>query len=134
MLRRFRDHSRDLKRTWKKRLIFSKDSVGLQDIPNPCQHDSTFIGPAPTRSTKPVKDRSADPLGITVLYEPQAQHTADIIFVHGLGGSSLQTWSKDGDPNLRWPQQWLPLEPNICEARILTFGYNALFGRRRSAL
>ncbi|EER27671.1 hypothetical protein CPC735_030070 [Coccidioides posadasii C735 delta SOWgp] len=132
MLRRFRDHSRDLKRTWKKRFIFSKESVGLQDIPNPCEHDSTFIGPAPTLSTKPVKDRSADPLGITVLYEPQAQHTADIIFVHGLGGSSLQTWSKDGDPNLRWPQQWLPLEPNICEARILTFGYNALFGRRRS--
>ncbi|EFW22637.1 conserved hypothetical protein [Coccidioides posadasii str. Silveira] len=110
MLRRFRDHSRDLKRTWEK---------------------STFIGPAPTRSTKPVKDRSADPLGITVLYEPQAQHTADIIFVHGLGGSSLQTWSKDGDPKLRWPQQWLPLEPETCKARILTFGYNAPFQRGR---
>nr|KMM67566.1 hypothetical protein CPAG_03899 [Coccidioides posadasii RMSCC 3488] len=131
MLRRFRDHSRDLKRTWEKRFIFSKESVGLQDIPNPCQHDSTFIGPAPTRSTKPVKDRSADPLGITVLYEPQAQHTADIIFVHGLGGSSLQTWSKDGDPKLRWPQQWLPLEPETCKARILTFGYNAPFQRGR---
>lgn len=72
-------------------------------------------------------DRRDDPLGITVLYRPQRQHTADIIFVHGLGGSSLQTWTKDQDPSSRWPQRWLPLEPDICTARILTFGYNARF-------
>lgn len=26
-----------------------------------------------------------------------------------------------------WPQQWLPLDPDICSSRILTFGYNARF-------
>lgn len=52
---------------------------------------------------------------------------ADIIFVHGLGGSSRKTWSKHGDPSLFWPATFLPLEPDIEEARILTFGYNSNF-------
>lgn len=26
-----------------------------------------------------------------------------------------------------WPQEWLPLEPGLRDARILTFGYNAHF-------
>ena len=73
------------------------------------------------------RHRSHEPLGLTVLYEPQTRRTVDIIFVHGLGGSSLRTWTKDGRPETRWPQYWLPLEPEICTARILTFGYNSLF-------
>jgi hypothetical protein len=51
----------------------------------------------------------------------------DIIFVHGLGGTSQQTWSKNRDPNLFWPREWLPFEPDISTARILSFGYNASF-------
>ena len=35
------------------------------------------------------------------------------------------TWSKNKDPALFWPLTFLPLEPDICLARILTFGYNA---------
>ena len=49
----------------------------------------------------------------------------DIIFIHGLGGASRRTWSKNEDPELFWPLKFLPLEPESCLARVLTFGYNA---------
>ncbi|KAL9122773.1 MAG: hypothetical protein Q9187_000671 [Circinaria calcarea] len=73
------------------------------------------------------QERKKDPLGLTVLFAPQAPRSADIIFIHGLGGTSFQTWSKNRDPELCWPQKWLPLDHEICTARILTFGYNAHF-------
>ena len=47
------------------------------------------------------------------------------MFVHGLGGTSWLSWSKNKDLQLFWPLTFLPLEPDICCARILTFGYNA---------
>lgn len=37
------------------------------------------------------------------------------------------TWCKNKDLDLFWPLKFLPLEPDINEARILTFGYNANF-------
>lgn len=92
-------------------------------------HDDPGDDELARRPSKSVRDRAEDPLGITVLYKPKTHYTADIIFVHGLGGSSLQTWAKDGDPNLSWPQRWLPAELEISTARILTFGYNAFFRR-----
>lgn len=39
------------------------------------------------------------------------------------------SWSKHRDPELFWPLKFLPLEPDVCLARILTFGYNANFRR-----
>ena len=68
-----------------------------------------------------------DEFGLHVVYQPSSPAPLDIIFVHGLGGASHRTWSKHQDPNLFWPQQWLPLESDLCSARILTFGYNARF-------
>lgn len=73
------------------------------------------------------QDRRTDPLGLVTLYIPEVSPSADIIFVHGLGGTSQQTWSRNRDPDLFWPQKWLPLEPDICTARIFSFGYNAHF-------
>ncbi|KAJ9500638.1 hypothetical protein H2202_003854 [Exophiala xenobiotica] len=73
------------------------------------------------------RDRRLDPLGLTVLHEPDADPVADIVFVHGLGGTSRQTWSKNRDPALFWPLEWLPFERTISSARISTFGYNAHF-------
>lgn len=70
---------------------------------------------------------STDELGLHVVYQPSSPALLDIIFVHGLGGASHRTWSRNQDHNLFWPQQWLPLEPDICLSRILTFGYNARF-------
>lgn len=37
------------------------------------------------------------------------------------------TWSKYKNAELFWPLTFLPLEPELCLARILTFGYNANF-------
>lgn len=37
------------------------------------------------------------------------------------------TWSKNRNPELFWPLKFLPLEPDIKDARILTFGYDANF-------
>ena len=39
------------------------------------------------------------------------------------------TWSKNKDLDLFWPSKFLPLESDICEARIMTFGYNGSFLR-----
>jgi hypothetical protein len=83
---------------------------------------SSSRGPSPE-----PKRRLADTLGLDVIYQPTSTAPLDIIFVHGLGGASRKTWSKFQDPNLFWPQQWLPLEPEICTARVLSFGYNASF-------
>ncbi len=68
-----------------------------------------------------------DPLGLKVVYRPPGERRADIIFVHGLGGSSRTTWSHNRNLDFFWPLKFLPVEPDINEARILTFGYNANF-------
>ena len=73
------------------------------------------------------QDRREDPQGLTVLYSPSGSRSADIVFVHGLGGSSRLTWSKNRDLDLCWPQHWLPKEAEISSSRIMTFGYNAHF-------
>lgn len=71
--------------------------------------------------------RSLDPQGLIPIYTPPASPSADIIFVHGLGGSSQLTWAKNHDINLFWPREWLPLEADISSARIFSFGYDAQF-------
>lgn len=73
------------------------------------------------------RDRRSDPLGLTVLHEPESSPSVDIVFVHGLGGTSRQTWSKNRDLHLFWPLEWLPYEPELSSARIMTFGYNSQF-------
>ena len=76
-------------------------------------------GPAP---------KTLGQLGLHVIHQPESPPLLDIIFIHGLGGGSQKTWSKDPhDPDLFWPQHWLPSEPEIGKARILSFGYNASF-------
>lgn len=67
-----------------------------------------------------------------MVYAPDSGRKADIIFVHGLGGTSRWTWSKNRDPELFWPSTFLPLEPDLCLARILTFGYDASFHKTGS--
>lgn len=53
--------------------------------------------------------------------------------MHGLGGTSRLTWSKNRNLKLFWPLTFLPLEPDVCLARILTFGYNANFSKAGNA-
>ncbi|KAK6451809.1 hypothetical protein FP744_10008060 [Trichoderma asperellum] len=70
---------------------------------------------------------SKDPLGLTVIHHPPGERSVDIIFVHGLGGSSRMTWAHNHSLDFFWPLKFLPLEPDINGARILTFGYNGKF-------
>ncbi|KFY91851.1 hypothetical protein V500_04438 [Pseudogymnoascus sp. VKM F-4518 (FW-2643)] len=68
-----------------------------------------------------------DPLGLKVIHRPLGDRRVDIVFVHGLGGSSRMTWSKNRNLDFFWPLKFLPFEQDINEARISTFGYNANF-------
>ena len=66
--------------------------------------------------------------GLHVLHQPDTTPLYNIVLVHGLGGDSRRSWTKDlNDPGLFWPQKWLPFEPDIGRARVLSFGYNANF-------
>jgi hypothetical protein len=65
------------------------------------------------------------PLGLTTLYNPPNPAIADLVFVHGLAGGSRSTWSKKSDPNLYWPQEWLPTDAGFQDVRIHSFGYNS---------
>ncbi|KAI1738139.1 hypothetical protein F4680DRAFT_459999 [Xylaria scruposa] len=67
---------------------------------------------------------STSGFGLHIIHQPE-HAVLDIIFVHGLGGHSRKTWSKDHDPSFFWPGLWLPSETDIGSARISTFGYNA---------
>lgn len=78
------------------------------------------------------QDRRSDPLGLTVLYTPEpGTRTVDIIFIHGLGGTSVRTWCRNRDPSNLWPKHWLPDEADMSTARILTFGYHAHFSSKK---
>lgn len=89
-------------------------------------HPDQFSSPPSKQSGKHEK-AGPGPLGLNVVHNPENGYTVDIVFIHGLGGASHKTWSKNQDPELFWPSNFLPQEPHICKARILTFGYNANF-------
>ncbi len=75
--------------------------------------------------SKPERpDPESIPLGLSVLHEPHDEHNADIIFIHGLGGSSYTTWCKNQAPDLFWPKEWLPRDDEIRTARIFSYGYD----------
>ncbi|KAJ9497212.1 hypothetical protein H2202_007369 [Exophiala xenobiotica] len=65
------------------------------------------------------------PLGLSTIHKPLGEVTADIIFVHGLGGGSRKTWTKNDNPDLYWPQEWLPQDPAFQNVRIHMFGYDS---------
>lgn len=44
----------------------------------------------------------------------------DLVFVHGLHGSRMKTWSKDG---VFWPRDLL--KDDLKNARVITWGYDA---------
>ncbi|KFY81438.1 hypothetical protein V500_11415 [Pseudogymnoascus sp. VKM F-4518 (FW-2643)] len=60
------------------------------------------------------------PLGTYVLHEGEGEIVADIIFVHGLRGHALETWSKG---LVCWPRDFL--KDDIPNARIITWGYDS---------
>ncbi|KAH9907804.1 hypothetical protein F4778DRAFT_447789 [Xylariomycetidae sp. FL2044] len=66
-----------------------------------------------------------DPLGLSLVYGG-SESDVDLIFIHGLGGSSRKTWSWGRDPENFWPA-WLRHEDGLSRFRVLSYGYNANF-------
>lgn len=79
--------------------------------------DSSGAGPA----------RGKGPLGLNTLWIPDGGPVnADLIFVHGLGGGSVNTWRADRDPAKFWPGEWLPEDDDFSQdVRIHSFGYSS---------
>ncbi|KAL8781300.1 MAG: hypothetical protein Q9213_006075 [Squamulea squamosa] len=104
----------------------------IESTPKRRSGQFSLLNPSPVvvpdrPAEKPLQTKPSDPLGLTLIYDPGSPPSIDIIFVHGLGGTSRQTWSRNKSPDLFWPHKWLPIEPEIQTARILSFGYNASF-------
>ncbi len=59
-------------------------------------------------------------LGLQVISQPESP-AVDIVFIHGLTGSSYNTWLSEN--NVYWPTELLLAD--IPDARIMTFGYDA---------
>lgn len=88
--------------------------------------------PSNTDLTPTVKDETGghanngpNKLGLDCIHRPASRPTANIIFVHGLGGHSSNTWSHNHDPDFFWPQLWLPKDPKLHRARLFTYGYDS---------
>lgn len=102
--------------------VDSQDSrISPSDLSLAERSDSYF------QTNRGIEASNQDPLGLKVIHKPPGDRRVDIVFVHGLGGSSRNTWSKNHHPDFFWPLKFLPFEPDINEARISTFGYNANF-------
>lgn len=73
------------------------------------------------------------PLGLRLLHS-SPEPLIDIIFVHGLRGGSIKTWRKGSDPRNFWPQLWLPVEPELHNANIHSFGYDSDWASTKSSI
>jgi pimeloyl-ACP methyl ester carboxylesterase len=60
------------------------------------------------------------PSGPIIWAEGEGKIVADVIFVHGLRGDAVKTWSKD---NICWPRDFL--KNDLKNARIVSWGYDS---------
>ena len=88
----------------------------------------SLFGRSFTRSGTNNRNTSGDakgPFGLNTLFCPAKNAIADLIFVHGLRGGSRSTWTKSSNPELYWPQVWLPEDDSFRGVRIHSFGYDS---------
>ncbi|OOQ90744.1 hypothetical protein PEBR_03506 [Penicillium brasilianum] len=80
-----------------------------------------MTGSKDTSSTGPIREGLGDPL-----FDPKEDGKVDIVFVHGLSGDRVDTWTyKKKEVSQFWPKTLLPTD--CPTARILSFGYNSDF-------
>lgn len=65
--------------------------------------------------------------GLELLASGGASPKVDIVFVHGLRGHRLKTWSRG---ETCWPRDVLPAD--LPEARVLSFGWDAMIANATS--
>lgn len=71
-----------------------------------------------TSAAKPIQQ-----YGLTEVYSA-TNPLVDVVFVHGLNGHPLNTWSTT-KPDVFWPADLLPAALEDQRPRILTYGYDA---------
>jgi hypothetical protein len=86
--------------------------------------DSIFPGTETQRGAS-SDGQPPDLLGLQLLCD-NIEPDGDIIFVHGLGGTAMRTWSWKRDVSYFWPV-WLTEEQGLSNFRIFSFGYNSNF-------
>lgn len=87
-----------------------------------------------SRFDHPISPNAAstdNPLGLTLAHCPP-NPVFDLIFAHGLGGTSKATWSHERDQRQFWPP-WLADHIGLCACRKFTFEYNVAFGAQYSS-
>lgn len=85
---------------------------------------STFRRRISTASDRSSTSLQSD-IGLHLIQSASAEHpVADLILVHGLGGSWMKTWSWNHDVNIFWPS-WLRSDDVLSRLRVFSFGYNA---------
>ena len=102
-------------------------SVSASNAPDGGDLAQNLAEPTFLETERPASRRGSigDQLGLVPVNTGPVQHPdGDIIFVHGLGGTSQRTWSYERDPDYFW-LPWLFSEPELSRFRIFTFGYNA---------
>ncbi|KAK8038536.1 hypothetical protein PG993_006947 [Apiospora rasikravindrae] len=84
------------------------------------------LRPPPSQSSTANDVNTKGPLGLTTVYRPSSgsSSAAHIVFVHGLGGGSEHTWSKNG---VLWPRDLLPKQAPFRNTGIHIFGYESNF-------
>lgn len=105
-------------------------SLERQRIPTTKARSNFFSRAVGSRkASNPLPEDLRGPLGLTTVHKPVGQVIADLVFVHGLGGGSRKTWTKNEDPALFWPQEWLPQDPEFRDVSIHMFGYDSNWGK-----
>ncbi|KAK2615665.1 hypothetical protein N8I77_002403 [Diaporthe amygdali] len=86
--------------------------------------------PTPSTASAPQASRidvsTKGPFGLTTVFHPEKVEDllAHVVFVHGLGGGSEHTWTKD---DVFWPRDLLPMQDPFQNVAIHSFGFDSDF-------
>jgi pimeloyl-ACP methyl ester carboxylesterase len=104
------------------------------DIPVPLDRQSSELRTTSARlGSLPLGGavHADNTLGLSLVHCP-LEPLYDLVFLHGLGGTSHGTWSYERDQRYFWPP-WLADDIGLSSCRTFTFGYNAAFASHFSS-